>query len=132
MSIHLRSLPKSHTIYTIAIIGFIYTMHLVLPMYSNSSFLSLFANETILGYIYMAGAAVSVLGYLLAPTFIRRFGNFKIPISLVAIQIILFYGLVTASSPITLAVLFILQSAIVSLIGLTLDIFLEVYTDAEH
>jgi MFS family permease len=127
-----RSLPKSHTIYTIAIIGFIYTLHMVLPMYSNSTFLSLFADETLLGYIYMAGAAVSILGFLFAPSFIRQFGNYKTTQTLVIAQIFIFYGLATANSSITIAILFILQSAIISLIGLSLDIFLEVYTDSAH
>ncbi len=124
-----RSSSKSHVIYTITIIGFIYALHLVIPMYSNSSFLSLFADERTVGLIYMAGAAVSILGFLIAPFFIRRYGNYYTTIGLVCIQIALFYGLITATSPITLAFVFILQSAIVSLIGLTLDIFLEAYTD---
>ncbi len=128
----MNSIPRSHVIYTIAVIGFIYTLHMVLPMYSNSSFLSLYADERTVGIIYMIGAAVSILGFLLASPIIRRFGNYAVSIGLVCIQIILFYGLVTATSPTWIAVFFILQSAIVSLIGLTLDIFLEKYTDGQH
>ena len=124
-----RQAPRSHTIYTIAIIGFIYTLHLVIPMYSNSSFLSLFADEATVGYIYMAGAAMTVLGYLLAPLIIRRLGNYHTAMWLVAIQALLFYGLLSSHSPYIIAFFFILQSAIVSLIGLCLDIFLEVYTE---
>jgi len=30
-----RPIPKAHAIYTIAVIGFIYTLHLVIPMYST-------------------------------------------------------------------------------------------------
>ncbi len=122
---------KSHTIYTIAVIGFIYTLHLVLPMYSNSSFLSLFADEKTLGLIYMLGAAVSILGFLIAPHIIRRFGNYATTIGLVCIQIVIFYFLIFSSSPTVIAAMFILQTAIISLIGLTLDIFLEVYTDGK-
>lgn len=127
-----RSIPRSHTVYTIAVIGFIFTLHMVLPMYSNSSFLSLFADERTLGFIYMAGAAVAILGFLLAPPLIRRFGNYATSMTLVCIQIVIFYGLVTSSSPAVIAGLFILQSAITSLIGLTMDIFLEVYTDGRN
>jgi len=124
--------PKSHMIYTVAVIGFIYTLHMVIPMYSNSSFLSLFADERTLGFIYMAGAAVSILGFLIAPPVIRRLGNYTTTLWLVVIQIALFWGLINAVSPVTIAFLFIMQSAIVSLIGLSLDIFLEVYTGTEH
>ena len=80
----------------------------------------------------MAGAAVSILGYLFASSFIRRIGNYRTAITLVIIQIGLFYGLMTATSPIALTTLFILQTAVISLIGLCLDIFLEVYTDGMH
>ena len=124
-----RPLPRTHIIYTIAVIGFIYTLHAVLPMYSNSSFLSLFADENTVGLIYMLGSAVSILGFLIAPSVIRKLGNYTTALILVCIQIALFFGLVSSTSPAMIATLFILQSAVVSLIGLTLDIFLEVYTD---
>ena len=123
-----RPAPRSHMIYTIDVIGFIYTLHLVIPMYSNSSFLSLFADERTVGFIYMMGAAVSILGFLLAPPVIRRLGNYTTTLWLVAIQIVLFWGLVTSTDPYVIVGLFVLQSAVVSLIGLSLDIFLEVYT----
>lgn len=124
--------PHSHKIYTIAVIGFIFTLHSVIPMYSNSSFLGLFADEQLIGLIYMIGAAVGILGFLCAPPMIRRFGNYTTAVLLICTQIGLFFGLVTSTSPIVLATLFIFQSAVASLIGLTLDIFLEVYTDEEH
>ncbi|MFA6295724.1 MAG: MFS transporter [Candidatus Paceibacterota bacterium] len=122
----------SHKVYTIAIIGFIFTLHAVIPMYSNSSFLSLFANEDLIGLIYMAGAAVGILGFLIAPILIRHIGNYTSAMLLICIQIGLFYGLISSTSPVVLASLFIIQSAVVFLIGLTLDIFLEVYTDSKN
>ncbi|MBU6232013.1 MAG: MFS transporter [Patescibacteria group bacterium] len=129
MATRTSTLPRAHTIYTIAVIGFIYVLHAVIPMYSNSSFLSLFADERTVGFIYMAGAAFSILGFLLAPGAIRRMGNYRAAIGLVIIQIALFWILIASTDPRVLALAFILQSGVVSLIGLTLDIFLEVYTD---
>lgn len=128
-----HNIPKrSHMIYTIAVIGFIYTLHLVIPMYSNSSFLSLFADEKTVGYIYMFGAALTVFAFLIAPGIIKRIGNYTTALSSVVIQIILFYGLITASSPLVLATLFALQAAVTAIISLCLDIFLEVYTDDKN
>ena len=123
---------RTQVVYTIAIIGFIYTLHLVLPTYSNSSFLSIFLDEQTVGYVYMLGATVSVLGFLIAPYVIRRFGNYKTTIYLICIQIALFYGLIASSSPLVISILFALETAIVSLIGLNIDIFLEKYTDGGH
>ena len=124
-----RPIPRSHAIYTIAIIGFIYTLHLVIPMYSNSSFLSMFADERTVGYIYMAGAAVSILGFLLIPSIIRKLGNYSVTLWMVLIQILLFWGLTTSTEPLLTVFFFIMQTAVIAIIGLNLDIFLEVYTD---
>lgn len=123
---------RTHMIYTVAVIGFIFTLHMVIPMYSNSSFLSLFADGRTLGYIYMAGSAVSILGYLIAPALIRRIGNYAATLWLIIFQIALFYGLITATEPYMIAGIFILQMAATALIGLTMDIFLEGYTGSEN
>lgn len=119
---------RIHMIYTVAVIGFIYTLHLVIPMYSNSSFLSLFADEQTVGYIYMCAAAVTMLGFLIGPNIIRHLGNYRTVLWLVIIQMILFYGLITANDPVVVATFFVLQSAVIAMIGLCMDIFLEVYT----
>jgi MFS family permease len=78
----------------------------------------------------MVGSAFSILGFIIAPTMIRRFGNYKTAIFLVCLQIFLMYGLISSISPYAIALFFALQMAVISLIGLTIDIFLEVYTDA--
>jgi MFS family permease len=101
-------------------------------MYSNSSFLSLFADERTVGFIYMIGSAVSIFGFLISPYIIRRFGNYATSIGLIAAEVAILYTLCSATSATVIAIAFVLQSAVVSLIGLTLDIFLESYTDGEH
>jgi len=80
----------------------------------------------------MAGAFVTVLGYLIAPFFIRKYGNYSSVLFLILVQILIFYGLITSTNSQVIAFLFILQSAIIALIGLCLDIFLEAYTDSAH
>ncbi len=133
---HQHALPRlnkqSHILYTIAVIGFIYTMHVVMPMYSNSSFLSLLTDEKTLGLIYMLGSAATVLGFLFVPFLIRKVGNYTTALWLIMIQAGLFYGLSTTLDPRLIALFFILQSAIIALIGFCLDIFLEVYSDTSH
>jgi len=77
----------------------------------------------------MAGAAVGIFGYLIAPGIIRRIGNYAASVWFVCIQIALLYGLIAATSPLVLASLFILQTALVPLLGLNLDIFLAANTN---
>jgi len=122
---------RSQVIYTIAVIGFIFTLHLAVPIYSNSSFLSTYVDERTLGLIYMAGAAVSILGFLLVPIIIRKTGNYVAATILICLQIALLYGIIISDSAKVIAILFIFQTAVVALISLTLDIFLEAYTDGK-
>lgn len=127
-----RAPSRTHMVYTVAIIGFIFSLHMVLPMYSNSSFLSVYMDQRTLGLTYMVGAAISILGYLVAPDVIRRIGNYKTAVILILAQMLLFWGLVSVTDPLWLAAIFALQSAAVALIGLAMDIFLEVYTSSTH
>jgi len=80
----------------------------------------------------MAGAAVSVLGFLLIPSIIRRLGNYSVTLWMTLIQILLYWGLLSSTSSELITLFFILQTAVISMIGLNLDIFLEVYTDATN
>lgn len=123
------SKSNKHAIYTIAIIGFIFTLHLVIPAYSNSSFLNLFSNESIVGLIYMTGSVLSILGFILAPYFLRKIGNYASIVTLIVLEILLFYGLIYSIDPFVLSILFIIQSATSVLIGYCLDLFLETYTN---
>jgi len=101
-------------------------------MYSNSIFLELLTNKLTVDYIFMLGAAVSILGFLIAPIMIRRLGNYYATLYLVVIQILLFYGMITTKSTGLFVAFFILQTAVIAIIGLCLDIFLETYTDSMH
>lgn len=129
---HKPGLPKSHILYTIAVIGFIYTLHLVLPMYSSSSFLSLFGSPQTVGIIFMLGSAVTILGFLFVPFLIRKIGNYSVCLWLLLLQVGFIYGLTVTNDPRLIALYFILQTAAVALIGFCLDIFLEVYSTNEN
>ena len=127
-----KIVPHNHMVYTITVIGFIYALHLVIPMYSNSSFLNLFADENVVGYIYMLASALTILGFLITPILIRRIGNYTTALWLIVIQIILMISIIKSDSAVHIFIYYVLQSAIVSMIGLCLDIFLEAYTDKNH
>ena len=127
-----RHRAHSHVIYTIAVLGFIFTLHAAVPIYSNSSFLSLFLDERTVGYVYMLGAAISILGFLIVPSIVRRTGNYSLAVGLIIIQMFLMWGLIVSQSATFVTIFFILQTAVVALISLSFDIFLEVHTDGER
>lgn len=65
-------------------------------------------------------------------TILHKLGNLKTSLLLISIQIAVFYGLITATSVDVIIPLFILAMSIVSLIALTVDIFLQRNTEVGH
>ena len=65
-------------------------------------------------------------------TILQKLGNLRTSLLLIMAQIVIFYGLITATSPNIITVLFIAGMSIVSLIALTIDIFLQKNTDIGH
>ncbi|MEI6058004.1 MAG: MFS transporter [bacterium] len=122
----------SRVVYTILLIGFIYTLHSVLPVYVNSSFLGLFTNEQTIGILYIVGSMLTIIGLFSIGKILERFGNYKTSLILIVIQLVLSYAFITAESFWIIAAAFILSTVVVTLIGLNLDVFLETYSDIRH
>ena len=80
----------------------------------------------------MLGSIATIFGFLIIPKILRNIGNYTTALWLIIIQIALFYGLTYTLDPKLIALFFILQSAIIALIGYCLDIFLEVYSDTAN
>ena len=123
----------SHLVYTILLVGFVYTLHLTLPMYVNSSFLSQFTDDDhTVSILYIIAAACTIIGFFSIGALINRFGNYRTILACILIQGLLFYGLITSTSFLPIAFFFIMSSVFVAMIGFSIDIFLEKYSDYSH
>jgi MFS family permease len=101
-------------------------------MYIASSFLGQFTNESNVGLIYTAGSVATLIGFLTMNKLLTRFGNKRTTLWLIVLQIFLCYGIMTTDSFQALATYFIIQTAIVAMIGFNMDIFIEAYSDVQH
>ncbi len=63
---------------------------------------------------------------------LRKYGNYKTALTLVGIQILLFYGIINSDSGYIIIPLMILSLAMINLIAFNLDIFLERNSDTKH
>lgn len=122
---HYLSSGRGYSVYTICIIGFVYTLHYTLPTYINSSFLEQFTKEQIVGVVYMIGSIVTVLGFLNVHRLLERWGNYRTGIILCVIQFLLYLGLGLSGQFEIIVPFFILSMVTVALIGFTIDVFLE-------
>jgi len=122
----------TNIVYAILLIGFIYTLHLTLPVYIASSFLSTFTNENTVGLLYTIGSALTILGLFLIGKILTRWGNYRTSLVLITIELVLFLGFITTQSFAMIAIIFVASTAIVALMGLNLDVFLETYSEVRN
>lgn len=129
---HHPHIKKTTALYTVGVVGFFSALHASLPTYFNSSFLGTFTDERTISLIYLIISLVTIVGFLSMHSILQKLGNLRTSLLLIIIQIGIFYGLITATSFDVIAPLFILGMSIVSLIALTIDIFLQRSTDIGH
>lgn len=129
---HHPHLKKTTALYTIGVVGFFSALHASLPTYFNSSFLGSFVDEKSISLIYLIISLITIVGFLSMHTILHKLGNLKTSLLFISIQIAVFYGLITATSVDVIIPLFILAMSIVSLIALTVDIFLQRNTEVGH
>jgi predicted MFS family arabinose efflux permease len=119
-------------IYTIGLINFLFTLHLAVSSYVDSSYLSLYADQPLVGGIYVAMAAVTILAFLLIYRVLKRFGDYATSTGLILLDALTLVGIVWGQWAWLIFVSWILNTAIVALIGFTNDVFLQSYTDTSH
>lgn len=127
-----QSLIHSHILYAILVIGFVFTLQLTLPMYINSSFLGSYVSESTVGIIYIIGSVLTILGFLATNKILTRYGNHKTALTLIGLQAAVILGIILSDDFRFIAFFFVISTALSAMIGLTIDIFLEIHTDVRH
>ncbi|MEN9647370.1 MAG: hypothetical protein RLY57_174 [Candidatus Parcubacteria bacterium] len=105
------------------------SFHYFIFVYINSSFLSQFLQDSWIGYVYIAGSIVNITILLNAHRILRRYGNFKLLITLIALEFVALLTLAhTVYAPIAI-IAFIAQHALNPAIVYCLDVILDSYSN---
>jgi MFS family permease len=121
-----KTLPKKRLVmYAVA---FVFALSCAIPAYINSSFLSQFLSDSLVGIIYTASSILSIAAFIEMPDLIRRFGNFRITISLLFLEVFSLAGLTLGNGTLAIISAFILNFVTISLINFSIDIFLEEFS----
>lgn len=127
------TLPKKrHIMY---VISFIFNLSAALPAYINSSFLkNVLENKgdtqdsSLVGMVYTASSILAIMLFIEMPRIVKRFGNFKVTLSLLILCLLSLLGLIFTHGKLVIASVFILNFVSISLINFTLDLFLESFS----
>ena len=130
---------KASKAFVIYILGFLFVLHVTLPVYINSTFLSHFTGEQNIGLVYSIGSLLTILFFSLVPGIMERIGNYRTILWLLIIEVVSLVGLAygdTFGTPADIIWLvvpaFIVSFVAIAVINFNIDVFLENFIDREH
>lgn len=99
--------------------------HYALVIYLNSSLLNKFFSETQISSLYVVGSIVNVLLLLNASKILEKISNYRFAIYSTIIEFLAIFGLFASSTPILIAIYFILHLSAISILLFNMDVFVE-------
>ncbi len=107
------------------ILSFLFSLHVALPAFVNSTFLTEFFSEKYVGLLYTIAAVITLILLSLSSTILKHFGNRRFIIGSLVINMIALIGLITSTNPYIIAIGFISLLTTNTLVFLSIDIFIE-------
>lgn len=111
---------------------FIVAITIALPTYINSSFLSTYATDSMVGLLYTGSSILTFFFMLLMPWILNRFGNYRTAFVVAVTSVLLTLGLAFLELPFSIYALFIVYVALTTVILFTMDVFIERYSSDKH
>jgi len=122
------SLKGTGSISTLNILSFLFTLHVAMPIYINSTYLSNFTSENTVGIIYSFGSILTIGTLVLVQRYINIVGNFRVIMLFLLLEFAATLGLVYFVHAPMLIISFILSFISLTVIGFNLDVFLESFS----
>ena len=107
---------------------FLYSIPISLAYFINSSFISSFTGEKLVGMVYALGAIVSILALLHAPKIFRRLGGYKFLLLITFLDALSFLALALAKNTWSAVIVFIFGISLNTLIVFSLDEILKIFS----
>lgn len=106
-----------------------FTLHYVLPLYINSTYLATFTTESLVGIIYSVAAVLTIIAILAASRAVEKYGNYKTTLVLFWIEIAALLGLALLQSFMLVITVFLAHFILTAVLRFNLDIFLEAFSN---
>lgn len=107
------------------ILSFIFTLHIAISAYINSTFLADIISEKYVGVLYTISSIITLLLLTKSTLFLKNFGNRKFTIVLLFLNILSLIGLITSINTLIVAISFIIFTSTNTQILLCIDVFIE-------
>lgn len=112
-------------IYKVYILAFIFTLHMALSAYANSSFLSISIGKEYVGVLYTVASIVTLLLLSNTSVILKYFGNRRLILLFIIGNMTALATLITTDKPLYVASAFIMFLVTNTLVLFCIDIFVE-------
>lgn len=102
-----------------------YSIHLALTLYINSSFLGTHFSDNVTGLLFSISALITIVGLAVLPHFLKKFGEKKILVAGLLTNILFLGGLALTSTPVVIMILFIAYFSLNSMLLFGIDVAIE-------
>lgn len=110
---------------TIYVVSFFFTLHVALPVYVNSSFLSTLVSKNYIGIIYTLAAFLTIIALVLVPKLLRSIGDYFATLLFIVLEIAALTGIAVFGNAGLIIALFIISSVLITLISFDFDLIVE-------
>lgn len=120
------TIQKIHKTY---ILSFLFALHVAIAAYVNSSFLSGIISEKYVGLVFSVGSIISLIFLSQSSSVLKSFGNRKLAIFFMLMNIIGIMGLIFSKSTYLTLLSFVIFNVTNILFFFCIDIFVEHFSD---
>lgn len=124
----IKSSSAKKPLHLIYVMSIFFVLHMVLPVYIISTFLSEYVSENTVGLIYTLGSILTIVGVLLSSRGVRRFGNYRTILALVLAEVATLTFLVVFRDFIFVLPAILLHLTLATVIAFNLDLFIEQFS----
>lgn len=113
----------------IYLLSFLFSLHIALSAYINSTFLTGIISEKYVGLLYTISSLTILFILSKSVNILRNFGNRRMTIAFLLFNILSLVGLITSKNPYILAASFVTFTTTNTLVLFCIDIFIEHFGD---
>ena len=108
------------------------SFHFFFVYFINSKYLNGILSEKTVGYTYAIGSLLNIIIFVYAPAFLRKFGNYKLTLTIGLVELLALLGLAFTTTPALIVGLFIIHQAVGPMLFYCMDIFTASFSTAEE
>ncbi|OGD67901.1 hypothetical protein A3I18_01010 [Candidatus Campbellbacteria bacterium RIFCSPLOWO2_02_FULL_35_11] len=122
-------IPNKQIVTAIFLTGFLFSFGIAIPTYINSTFLSTYISEGLVGSFYIISSLLTIILLFSSRKILSKIGNYKATLGILIVNFLSLIMLVFCENFFTVAISLVVHLIAVTVISFNIDIFLEAFSN---